>query len=1597
MNTMYRNVITRIASIFAIALYATSALSNTQFVIDKYKGNATSSEIDSDNKTNNINTGIDLSASGGLVIIKSPLADSGLFWFDSERSAGAYLDSTKVSGESVTNYFVGFTDTGFTMKGAEAHWNLGGSEYQYLAMAEKAGFLDIITYTGDGEVTRALDHKLNDNVGMVIIKAVDSPNAGAVWHSALSNTESFLSLNLFGYGHYNPLPAGNWWGHTQPTSSQIFVGNSLATNTLGTKYVAYVFADNPANGVTVGSYMGSDTDGALTSLPWQPDALILKPLNTSHANNWTLWSPRFGDRQYGMLNQTWAGFPTSAGASMLLSESKEFVKTTMAQGHEKSFNELGKQYLYIAFKGINSSKDPALVAEYLFESPTSLGKDTSGAGLDGAVIGQVSVAETERGFALSLNGDGRIEIPDNDLFSISENGLTVSFWAKHGAYSGREGIVTKSGTGNAEWTIERGTFNSDIFGAGYHRPVGSTIHFDGVPYPKGNWNFYTVVFTGADVNDEIRFYRDGELINITNNFKNPTYNGQYANSAGPLTIGHFGGGAVSGFVGEIDDVRIYSQAKATEEIGTLYLLELKGVANSNSDLSSALPVADYAEFSDLGEYSINLLSNDYVPELSSPQVILSGADVSRLSAKVSNDSLNIKASAPGVYKLSYQLKNIDDSITESVPITIVVNSELVAEYLFEDSSALGTDSSGYGFHGSIIGSAIPVQGQRGRALSLNGDGRIEIPDNDLFSISENGLTVSFWAKHGAYSGREGIVTKSGTGNAEWTIERGTFNSDIFGAGYHRPVGSTIHFDGVPYPKGNWNFYTVVFTGADVNDEIRFYRDGELINITNNFKNPTYNGQYANSAGPLTIGHFGDGAVSGFVGEIDDVRIHSKAKSSQEVTALYESISNVVPSVLDKDALVAEYLFDDIANISKDTSGHANHGVVFGDVLQDAGVVGNSVKFGGAGFIEIADKGLLTIDPTLGMSISFWISSDQINLWEPFIQKATTNSYEWAVTEYDKRVGAYIHTKAGAGVDGIHSSSPNPKASWTHHTVIFPPIRHDGIGYTPGNIKIYKNGQDVSQSYTQNLSKYYKASFAPLVIGKYFNNSGNFYFNGKLDNLRVFKGQLNAEQVKFIHEQDYAGEPIFADISLPVTDYSIPLPQPDVFEFDTLGTYLIDVLSNDYVPVSAEILLSGEDTLDLSAVVLGQSVQINVSRPGNYVISYQLRSPDGSLSDVTTISIFVAPQNNNDVANPDNFVVVAGNEAALNVTENDRLKGFTYSIDVPSVTALGIPLKNNNGVITYQSQTTHIDSFVYSVVDANNVVIDSAISYISVVPTAQEVPIITGLVSTPVIEGDKVFELAFDYKNIVACTIDAEKNPHLNETFKLFEVGEQVSSGHYNGELAIPDSGVVTLSCQSPNGVVVDKIVRLEMPQQNDGMLRIGAINVIPLNAMLGERQTANVFVANASKCWVPAENGDSEQDLVVFEPGAPDSSELIIDLGRQSEAGHHQLTLICSSDNQQVQQATAQFTRSAFTVSKSQVLVGEENTLRWNLPTVSYCKGDGLSNVGQLPLVSFEAVQNKVIKWTCQQHDGSETQFSTHYDINRLAKPAYMAIEKVQQ
>ena len=236
-----------------------------------------------------INNGIDLAGEGGAVWLKArssqtyrnhTIVDSerGKDTSDSYKVLFPNLTDASYSPGSAANATVSsFNSNGFTA-GNNSNTNVSDGSYASWSFRKAFGFLDIITYTGNGTAGRTVSHSLGSVPGMIIVKSL----VGDVWtiyHRSLGATKAIYFND--DTSHTNT----GFWNDTAPTSTVFSVGTIDQTNKNGDAFVAYVFAHDDASFGTnedesiikCGSYTGNgNAAGPTIDLGFEPQYVLIK-------------------------------------------------------------------------------------------------------------------------------------------------------------------------------------------------------------------------------------------------------------------------------------------------------------------------------------------------------------------------------------------------------------------------------------------------------------------------------------------------------------------------------------------------------------------------------------------------------------------------------------------------------------------------------------------------------------------------------------------------------------------------------------------------------------------------------------------------------------------------------------------------------------------------------------------------------------------------------------------------------------------------------------------------------------------------------------------------------------------------------------------------------------------------------------------------------------------------------------------------------------------------------------------------------------------------------------------------------------------------
>jgi len=233
-------------------------------------------------------TGLDLADKGGMIWGKSRSASQNHRWYDSARGTQYSLisNSTAIQSDQGTQTFGSSSVTLGAASGIVGSSSYGGPDYVLWSFAKQEKFFDIVTYTGDGNADRQINHNLGSVPGMIIIKKyVGSTTRWAVFHRSLG-TGNFLSLD----DAAGVVTQSDFW-QTAPTATQFTVETNGNVNNNGDSYVAYLFAHNDGDGdygeggdediIKCGTYTGSGSTGKFVDLGFEPQWVLVKNADAS--------------------------------------------------------------------------------------------------------------------------------------------------------------------------------------------------------------------------------------------------------------------------------------------------------------------------------------------------------------------------------------------------------------------------------------------------------------------------------------------------------------------------------------------------------------------------------------------------------------------------------------------------------------------------------------------------------------------------------------------------------------------------------------------------------------------------------------------------------------------------------------------------------------------------------------------------------------------------------------------------------------------------------------------------------------------------------------------------------------------------------------------------------------------------------------------------------------------------------------------------------------------------------------------------------------------------------------------------------------------
>jgi len=293
------------------------------FAVTSYTGNG---------GTQSIVTGQN-QAAGGLVWGKGVDTTYNHALFDTNRGAYRMLRSDTTIGEDFEGgSLTSFNSNGFSLAG-QAYMNENTASQIAFSWLEQAGYMDVVTYTGNAS-NRTISHNLATVApSLMIIKGRSVAENWIIYHASLGNT-SYAVLNSTSAALTSQPTI---WNNTTPTSSVFSLGTASHVNQSGQTYVAYLFAEK-AGKSKFGMVSGNGSARTISGFGFRPKLMLYKDVTTSAYGWFMLYE------QSGTLYELQANGTDARSTSTIWTFTNDgFTLTGAAQ------NQSGRTYIYAAW------------------------------------------------------------------------------------------------------------------------------------------------------------------------------------------------------------------------------------------------------------------------------------------------------------------------------------------------------------------------------------------------------------------------------------------------------------------------------------------------------------------------------------------------------------------------------------------------------------------------------------------------------------------------------------------------------------------------------------------------------------------------------------------------------------------------------------------------------------------------------------------------------------------------------------------------------------------------------------------------------------------------------------------------------------------------------------------------------------------------------------------------------------------------------------------------------------------------------------------------------------------------------------------------
>ena len=552
----------------------------------------------------------------------------------------------------------------------------------------------------------------------------------------------------------------------------------------------------------------------------------------------------------------------------------------------------------------------------------------------------------------------------------------------------------------------------------------------------------------------------------------------------------------------------------------------------------------------------------------------------------------------------------------------VTGNEIAAQYPFAGDAK---DATVWGNDGIVVG-AVPGMDRFGygsNAMRFSGAEMIYAPNSPQYQSEVT--SVSFWINVAELPPTgEYYILSHGGWQQRWKISLPSHGKPVWTTNHENGISDMDSGDGNALVPGTWTHVVMVHDGTrDI-----IYFDGAQVaekDVAGNLNKTSH--PFGMGFNPIDGGSF-------FNGMLDEVMLFNVALDASEVADLYADQS-ADPGFADE--LVANYPFSGNAYDETPFKNHANvSSAVLGPDRFERG--NHAYSFDGLGSTVTASNSKQLNSTTT--SVCFWVNVRELPpTGESYILSHGGWQQRWKISlpQHGKPVWTTNHANGISDMDSGDGNELVP-GTWTHVVMV-----HDGA-----KDLIYMDGAQVAE---KDVAGDMNSTEHPFGIGYNPIDNAN-YFNGMLDEVRVYNRALTAQEIADLYAEQ-STPPMIEDTEAP----SAPVDLVGTVEFTTVGLSWCE--STDNVGVA------GYNIIQDTAVIMQTretSVAIEELKPLTaYTFGVSAYDAAGNVSPMTTVNVMTDVDET-----PDTIPPTAPPNLAASVGSNSVVISWDASTDDQAV-------------------------------------------------------------------------------------------------------------------------------------------------------------------------------------------------------------------------------------------------------------------------------------------------------------------------------------------